>query len=402
MDPNHQNWARNLTYRATSIHAPRTLEELKTIIANSSRVKALGSKHSFSDIADTTGAHISLEHWREMTLNDGTVRIGAGVRYGELAQFLHERGCALPNMGSLPHISVAGAVSVGTHGSGNALGNLSTAVTAVNMVLASGQERRFDRSDPDFYGAVISLGALGIITSLELEVQPTFEMRQTVWLELPITTLQQHFDAIFASAYSVSVFTAWHDDTATQVWVKARAEALETDLSAFGATRAFTPVHPVPGMPAQNCTEQLGTLGPWHERLPHFRMEFTPSSGEELQTEYFVPRAHAVLAFQALHAIREHIRPHLQIGEIRVIASDEFWLSPNYQQDTVAFHFTWVKNWAEVQQVLPRIEAALEPFRVRPHWGKLHTMTGERVRSAYSRWDDFEALRARVDSNGSL
>jgi alditol oxidase len=392
----HQNWAGNLTYQARALVAPTTLEELQHLIAQSDLIKALGSRHSFSDIADTTGIHVSLEHFRELTLESNTVRVGAGIRYGELAAFLNERGYALHNMGSLPHISVAGAVAAGTHGSGNALGNLATAVTAVNMVLASGEQKRWTRADPEFNGVVISLGMLGIVTSVELEVQLAFQMRQNVWLELPNESLWQNFDAIFSSAYSVSVFTAWHDQTATQVWVKTRAEAPDVDLSIYGAAAATTPVHPVPGMPAQNCTAQLGEPGPWHERLPHFRMEFTPSSGEELQTEYFVPRAQAVPALQALHAIREHIRPQLQISELRTIASDELWLSPCYGRDSVGLHFTWLKNWAAVREILPRIEAALEPFEVRPHWGKLHTMTGERVRGAYSRWNDFEALRARV------
>ncbi|WP_329130044.1 FAD-binding protein [Streptomyces sp. NBC_01476] len=399
------NWAGNLTFSAARVHRPAGLSELRALVAGSRQVKVLGSGHSFSAIADTDGDLVDLRALpAEIDLDSatGTVRVAAAVRYAELARTLDSLGRALPNMASLPHISVAGSVATGTHGSGNANGGLGTSVRALDLITADGLTRTLSREkDGDtFDGAVVSLGALGVVTHLTLDTVPAFAMRQRVRTGLELGDATAHFDAITGAAYSVSLFTDWRAARFGQVWLKRLAGTPEPDLP--WTRPADGPVHPVPGADPVHCTPQDGEAGPWYERLPHFRSGFTPSSGEELQSEYLVPRAHAVAALEALAGLRGTIAPVLQICEVRTVAADRQWLSPAYGRDTVAFHFTWVKDTAAVRPVLGAIEAALAPFGPRPHWGKLFTTDPALVRAAYPRMADFLALVEETDPTGTF
>lgn len=405
------NWAGNFTYAAARLHRPGSLEQLQELMAGCRRLKALGTRHSFNSIADTTGDLISLERFEGIIALDRdrrTVTVEAGVRYGFLCQYLEGEGFALHNMASLPHISVAGACATATHGSGDDNGNLSTAVVALEMVTASGEVVALSRAqDPEqFAGVVVGLGALGVVTRLTLEVVPTFQVQQVVYENLPRAELEAHFEEIVSRAYSVSLFTKWQDETISQVWVKSRVMGSGSSNAAdpiwFGATLAPEDRHPIRHISAENCTPQRGIPGPWHERLPHFRMGYTPSSGEELQSEYLVPRKHAVAALRAIHRIGGLVDPLLQIGEVRTVAADDLWMSPCYRQSCVAFHFTWKKDWPGVRQVLPLLEEALAPFEARPHWGKLFTMTGERLRPLYEKLPDFQRLVVRYDPEGKF
>lgn len=392
------NWAGNVVFTPASLHRPGTVPELQRLVAGSDRVRALGSGHSFNRIADTAGTLVSvagLPGAIEVDTSAGTARMAAGVRYGELYRALDRAGLALPNTGSLPHISVAGAASTGTHGSGDRNRNLAAGISAVELVTATGDLVTLDRSDPPFPGAVLALGALGIMTSVTIEAVPAYEVRQDVFLDLPRPTLDASFDAILAAAYSVSVFLDWRRPVANQVWLKQRlGDPLVTGPEWYDAGRATEPVHPVTGMPPQHATEQLGVPGPWFERMPHFRLDFTPSSGDELQSEYLVPREHGPAALRALDTIAEDIAAVLQVSEIRTIAADDLWLSPSYQTDTVAFHFTWVPDAGAVSPVLAAIEDRLASYDVRPHWGKLfHRLPAEH----YPRLPDFRALRDSHD-----
>jgi xylitol oxidase len=398
------NWAGNITFAADRVHRPDSVDALRSLVAAHRRVRVLGSGHSFNTIADTDGALVELSGLPpESDIETGTgsgaptVRVAAGMRYAELARRLHENGYALPNMASLPHISVAGSVSTGTHGSGNANGGLATSVSAVELVTAEGdlvtlgREKDGDRFD----GAVVALGALGVMTSLTLDLVPGFEVRQHVFTGLELTDLDAHFDAITGAAYSVSMFTDWRAPRFTQVWLKQLAGAPAADFP--WAAPATGPMHPVPGMDPVNCTAQQGLAGPWHERLPHFRPGFTPSSGAELQSEYLVPREHALACLHALAGLREAIAPLLQICEVRTVAADRLWLSPAYGRDTVALHFTWVPDTAAVLPVLTLMEEHLAPYDARPHWGKVFTTDPARVRASYPRMADFQALAAETD-----
>lgn len=402
------NWSGNYRYHAAELLAPRTIPELQQAVAAATHCKALGTRHSFQGIADTPGAQISLEHLREIHLDPATQRvtIEAGVTYGELAPWLHQRGFALHNLASLPHISVAGACATSTHGSGIRNGSLATAVAAVEIVTADGQLRRFTRkNNADFSGTVVALGALGIAVRLTLDVEPTFEVAQTVYENLPFDTLEKNFLEILSAAYSVSLFTDWQQPRATQVWLKRRlgALALPTPAPEFhGATLATSDRHPLPGHDPIHCTRQCNAPGPWHERLPHFRMEFTPSSGTELQTEYYLPLEDAYRAIRAVEPLGSRIAPLLYVSEFRTIAEDDLWLSPCHGRPCFAIHFTWKPDWPAVQQLLPSIEAALAPFGALPHWGKLSTMEPARILSGYPRLHDFRELAHRCDPSGKF
>jgi alditol oxidase len=404
------NWAGNHTYLAGRLLEPESLDELQEYIRASPRLRMLGSRHSFNDIADTPDDQISLRRMPrifELDRTAGTVSVDGGVRYGELSGPLDAAGFALNNLASLPHISVAGACATATHGSGDRIGNLATAVAALEVVMADGEIAHLTRDrDPDvFSGAVVSLGGLGAVTSLTLQLQPAFRMRQDVYENLALADVVDHFDEITPSADSVSLFTDWRSPGFEQVWLKRRVsdgDAFEAPPDFFGATRATVPIHPIRRMSAAACTEQLGVPGPWHERLPHFRMDHMPSSGDELQTEYLVSRAQAVRALLAIDSIRDRFSALVQIAEVRTIAADDLWMSTAFGRASVALHFTWLPDWGAVQQVLPALEDALAPFEPRPHWGKLSTMSAEDVQSRYPRLPEFRDLLSRFDPAGKF
>jgi alditol oxidase len=399
------NWAGNVTFQADDVRRPTSVEELRGLVARSGKVRVLGSGHSFNDIADSSGVLVSLADMPavfELDSAGRTVRVGASLRYAEVGRRLNERGFALHNLASLPHISVAGSVATATHGSGDANANLATQVSAIELVTADGDlvELRRDRDGDRFRGAVVGLGALGVVVALTLDVLPAFEVRQYVYEGLPFAVLDEHLDDVLAGAYSVSLFTSWAGSTVDQVWVKSRHDAPPPERDWFTARPADGPRHPVPGISAAPCTEQLGVPGPWQERLPHFRPEFTPSSGVELQSEYLVPRRYAVAALHAVDAIRDQVAPVLQISEIRSVAADDLWMSTAYGTDSVAVHFTWIKDLVAVLPVLGLLEERLAPYEARPHWGKLFTTGPEALRSCYPRLPDFERLVRDHDPRG--
>ena len=396
-----RNWAGNVTYRAQRIAEPRSLDELAAVVVEEPRVRALGSRHSFTDIADTEGVLVSLAHLPgevEVDAAAGLARVPAGLRHGDLVPALDAAGVALANLASLPHISVAGAVQTGTHGSGDRIGTLGTQVTAVELVTAEGETLALRRGDADFAGAVVGLGALGVVTHLTLEVEPAYEIAQTVFEGVRWDDVLPEISAVTGAGDSVSMFTTWQDaDAIGQVWVKARPGHADHDaLRALGGREADGPRHPLPGIDPAPCTVQGGEPGPWFARLPHFRLEFTPSAGDELQSEYLVDRANAPAAIDALRRLAPRIAPALQVCEVRTMAADDLWLSPAYGRDTVGLHFTWRLDPDAVGAVLPLIEEAL-PDSARPHWGKVFAMDAATLAARYPRWRDFTALRDRLD-----
>ncbi len=387
------NWSGNYAYEAREVVEPATLGELVRAVTAADAAKALGSRHSFNDIADTAGTQVSLAGLiQPPRVGDDTVTVSAAMRYGELGQALTAQGLALHNLASLPHISVAGAISTATHGSGLALGNLSSAVRALRILRADGEFADLDPAHPDFAGAVVGLGALGLVTEITLATEPAFDVWQTVFDDLDWATVSQHFDAIMGTAYSVSLFTDWGERGVQQVWVKSRAGAV-TEL--FGRRASRVQRHPVGDNPGDFTTQQLGVPGPWNERLPHFRLEFTPSNGEEIQSEYLMPLESAPAAIEAVRSVADRFRHLLLVSEIRTIAADDLWMSTAYGRDSVAFHFTWLRDQAGVESALPAIEEALAPFDPRPHWGKVAMMTPRPPRL-----DDFRSLAERWDPHG--
>ncbi len=413
MTTSRTNWAGNLTYRATSLVEPGSVAELQEVVATHAgtghRVRALGSRHSFSTVADTDGVHVST---RALGLEVEVVTDAAGpvavvpgaATYAEVAPLLHERGLALHNMGSLPHISVAGACATGTHGSGDTLGSLSTAALAVEMVTASGELVRLDAGDPDFPGAVLSLGALGVVTRLWLRTEPTYEVTQRVWTDLPARAVGEELDAVLASGYSVSVFTDLHDpDVITSVWVKDRIDQPGTLAPVLAARASAThEVHPVPGVDPAATTAQGGVPGAWFDRLPHFRAGFVPSVGEELQSELFLPRAAAPSLIAALAEIADVVAPALMVHEIRSAAADDLWLSPLRDRDSVIAHFTWRPDAELVRPALRAVEDALGHWGPRAHWGKVTETPGLRAPAGAYDLASFAALARRLDPGGTF
>jgi xylitol oxidase len=405
------NWAGNYHFHAEQLLIPQSVEEVQQFVKNSNRVKALGAAHSFNGIADTPGDQISLRNLKSIELDRQAQRVsvGAGITYGELAPFLYEHGFALHNLASLPHISVAGACATATHGSGNQNGNLSTAICAMDLVTASGKIRTLSRENDGehFQGAVVHLGGFGVVTRVTLNLLPAFDVRQVVYENLSFDQLEHHLDEIFGSGYSVSLFTDWQNHRATQVWIKSRVPRGASKLPPikpefFGAKLATKNLHPIAGHSAENCTEQMGIPGPWYERLPHFRMNFTPSSGNELQSEYYVPREYAYQAIMAVEQLRDRITPHLFVTELRTVDGDDLWMSPCYKRPSLTIHFTWKPEWPAVSNLLPEIETQLAPYNARPHWAKLFTMNAQRLNALYPKALDFEQLMKQYDPEGKF
>jgi alditol oxidase len=395
-----KNWAGNYTYRAEKLHRPSTIEQVQEIIANAPGVRVLGSRHSFNDIADSSEL-VTLEAIPMDVVVDhvaNTVSFNAALKYGELVKTLNTEGVALHNLASLPHVSVAGAVATATHGAGDTNGNLATAVVGLELVTSDGEIIEASRGEPDFDGLVVGLGALGVVTRITLDVEPAYEVRQRVFEGLSWEALFENFDEITSCGYSVSVFTRWAESI-DQVWVKSRVteepEQVESEL--FGAVAATVDRHPIPELDAAPCTPQLGSPGLWSDRLPHFRMGFTPSSGEELQSEYQLPRRYAVEAIEAVRNLADRIQPILQVAEIRTVAADRLWMSMNYGEDTVGIHFTWKPDLEAVEEMLVSLETALAPFEARPHWGKLFNMDAAAITPLYERMPDFIRLVERLD-----
>jgi len=403
-----RNWAGNYSYQAPRIAHPENVAELQALVAGARRIRALGSRHSFNAIADTAGTLVVLDRLEpgiSVDPDNMTVTVSGGTRYGTLAEELQRQGFALHNLASLPHISIAGAIATATHGSGDANGNLATAVAGLQMVTADGSLLTARRGDPDFDGMVVGLGALGIVTELTLDIEPSFDVSQSVFEDLSWDLVLADFDAVTSSAYSISLFTDWSGDRIGQAWLKRRGTALASSPSPetfFGGVPATEARHPLPGVSGSNCTEQLGVPGPWSERLAHFRMEFNPSQGDELQSEYFIPREHAVDALRTMRRLSDAVTPLLLVGEIRTMAADKLWLSPNYGRDGIGLHFTWRQDQPAVEAVLPLIEAELSPFAARPHWGKLFDAGAAAVAPLYPRFGDFIALAGRLDPTGKF
>ena len=410
MTSHEHNWAGNITYKAANIHRPKTLTQLRDVVTRSQKLRALGTRHSFNDITECAGDWVSLENLEPTFAIDrarNTVTVNGNITYSQLSQQLHHEGFALHNLASLPHISVAGACATATHGSGDANGNLATAVAALEIMTATGDLVTFSRATQGekFAGAVVALGGLGLVTKVTLNMEPAFAMQQEVYEYLPVAQLEENFDAITASAYSVSLFTDWQHDTVNQVWLKRRlADATPLALAPtfFGAALAPTHRHPVTGRPPAPFTLQMGLPGPWHERLPHYRSDHVFVDVDEMQSEYFVPRHHAVAAMRAMAQLSEPLARVLGISEVRTIAADALWLSPCYEQACVGLHFSWRGDLPAVQKVLPVLEASLAPFEARPHWGKLFAMPPAQVQSFYPRLPEFRDLLHTYDPQGKF
>jgi xylitol oxidase len=404
-----KNWAGNLTYSTSNVFYPKTVEEVQQLVKQHSKLKALGTRHCFNTIADSKDNLLSTKELKKVISLDahaGTVTVEGGIKYGELAPYLDKHGFALHNLASLPHISVGGSITTATHGSGIKNGNLASAVRDLEIVIADGNVVHLSKTTDGekLNAAVVGLGAIGIITKVTLKIQPTYMMRQNVFTGMPMAQMKNNFEKIMSAGYSVSLFTDWQTDRVNEVWIKSKigTDTMHNGPEFYGAKAATKNLHPIIGLGAENCTEQMGLPGPWYERLPHFKMGFTPSSGKELQSEYFVPLHHAVEAIEAVSRLSKQIGPHLLITEIRAIAADDLWMSPCHKQTSVTIHFTWKQETEEVLKLLPLIEKELSPFNARPHWGKVFTMEPKVLESRYERLADFKKMVLEYDPTGKF
>lgn len=392
-----KNWAGNVTYLADSVVRPESMSQLAAAIDAAPKARALGSRHSFTNIADsatiidTTG----LPEFLELSADRSTVTVNGSMTYGRLAELLAPFRFAVHNLASLPHISIAGAIATGTHGSGDRNGNLASAVAGIQIMTPEGEIFSSTRGEPDFNGAVVSLGALGVVTGVTLDIGPAFSIEQRVYDGPSLTDLGESFDVVFSSAYSVSAFTMWRGQ-AEQVWVKHRVGDDQRTLPFVAATEKR---HPLLGIDAEACTGQFGVAGLWSDRLPHFKMEFTPSVGDEIQSEFFVDRADAAAAISAIDAIGGDLAEALLVSELRTIAADDLWMSPHVGRDSLAFHFTWIPDQAKAEDAAHRVADAISHLSPRAHWGKVFDPTQFDL-GQFERLADFHALTERLDPKG--
>jgi len=393
-----QNWSKNVDFNDRAYLQPESLAELQELVRTNQKIRARGTAHCFNEIANTSSYAINLAKMPKTITVDPekkSVLVAAGLTYGELAPVLHAQGWALSNMASLPHISIAGSISTGTHGSGIKNQNLANQVLALDLVTAEGELRHIDRANPAFNALVVGLGLGGVVYQYELKIEPTYEIRQVIYPEIPLDVLQRNFDQIMGTAYSVSYFTDWSSAQVGNLWCKFRDTEVIPE-SVGGSTKADKKYHPIPSVDPVACTEQLGVAGDWHDRLSHFKLEFTPSVGEEIQSEFFIDRKDASAAIEAVVQLGAEITPLLWITELRTIAADNLWLSGAFERDTLAIHFTWKKTDA-IYPVIEKVEAALRPFNYRPHWGKVFTADAEYLKSVYPKLGEFKALIEALD-----
>lgn len=408
MSISRQNWSGHTPFRAARFHQPTTVAQVQELVRQAEQIHVIGARHSFSDLCDTPGELLSLANLdNTVTINheQRTATVNAGITYGELCPQLQRAGYALHNLASLDHITVIGACMTATHGSGDTLGNLATAVAGLEMVTATGDLVTLcrDKDGDHFNGVVVALGALGVVTKVTLDLQPTYQIQQESYEKLPLTQVDEHFDAIMGAGYSVSFFPTWQDEWVDSLLVKHRLvddRPLAAPATFFGAT------HVIRERAADDWSDRYGTPksipGPWHERLPHFYFKDALLEGNELQSEYFVARQDAVAAMHAVARLGPQMTDILQVSEIRTMTADNLWLSMAYGQDTVGIHFNWHKKWAEIAPFLPILEKQLAPFQPRPHWGKLFALSSAQVQACYPRLADFRALARAYDPQGKF
>jgi len=420
------NWAGNVRFRPAGRAEPASTEQLQELVANAARVRVVGAGHSFSPLVATSGTLVSLRRLvrpAEVDAGTGEAWVSAGATYAEVGPELDRAGWALANLASLPQITVAGAVVTATHGSGSANRALSDAVTGLELVGADGTLHRLEGGA--LAGAVVSLGALGVLTRVRVRLEPSYQAAQRVWQDLPLVAALEHLGEVLDLGWSVSLFTDWRNpDRVDQVWVKQRLHTEPPDatgaaspaasdgrrlsgaddpagdaddlLDRLGARRATVQLHPLADGDPGAATEQLGRPGAWHCRLPHFRPDSSPSgAGAELQSEWLVDRADGADALGRLRGLADRLAGAVRVCEVRAVGADQAWLSPAYQRDSVALHLTWRPQPSVVWPLVAEIEAALADLGPRPHWAKLW-----QALPAIARADDFRRLVTSHDPAG--
>lgn len=397
------NWSENFTFEATGVERPKTIAQLQDVVAAAPRAKAVGTRHCFTRIADSPGGVLvdtsGLDVGVTVDHDTMTATVPAGWSYSKIVAELEAQGVALPNLASLPHVSIAGATATGTHGSGDTNQVMAACMSGIELVDGEGELRTIDSGHPDLKALSVGLGAFGIFTTLTVDVEPSYLVQGAYFRETSWQNLLDNLDDVMASAYSVNLHAAYSDTNVRGIWSKYRLEGSEPlDLpdELFGMTR-------VEGQLTPGKNTIINEPGPWSERLAHFTPESAPSAeGDELQTEYFVDRKHGAAAINALRKMGADLDPHLHGTEIRTVASDDLWLSPCYRRETLSLGMTWRKHEPEVRALLPRMEEALAPFEARPHWAKLFAYDRSALLDQFEHLDATLTLAESYDPNGTF
>ncbi|MBI1377317.1 MAG: FAD-binding protein [Frankiales bacterium] len=391
------NWAHNHAYAHERWAEPADVDELAGLVTSATRVRAVGSRHSFNELCDSDDLVVDLARLRQPPAVDPerrVVTVSPGVRFGDVARAVAEHGLALRNLGSLPHISVVGATATGTHGSGIANPVLATAVSRVRLVRADGSTSEHRRGDAGFPATVLSLGAAGIAVDMDLDLVPEFWIRQTRE-PVSLPDLLDDAEHILSEGYSVSIFTRW---AATE-----QSEVLRKTAVDPGSPGPL-PAASVPSLLLGDGDNLTPTDEPllWHDGLPHFRLDHQPSFGAEIQSEWFVPRERTAASLHAVAQLAPELAPHLLVSEIRSIAADELWLSPAQGRDSTCLHFTWKQHPEAVARLVRQVGTLLEPHSARPHWGKVFTADQPDWASLYPHLPDFVHVVEELDPAGTF
>lgn len=407
-----QNWSGGVRFKPQSIHYPRSEAELIAHVTQArceeQTLRLVGAGHSFPPLIQTPHHLVSLDRWQgieSVDISRMTAWVKAGTRLYNLNAELHKLGLALANLGDIDRQSIAGAVSTATHGTGLSLGNVSTQVTGLRLLCADGQIHRLDAQHPWFKAACVSLGALGIITAVELKVQPAYRLK----LELRKAKLSEvldDLDALLATHRHVEFFvfpgseyvqlklTNQSDEAPSARWQQHLNDLLLENMAFWGLSEISRRVPGATSKVAQLCGAAISNqvqVDDSHKIFANKRW----TRFEEM--EYNVPLGAFRTCLEGVLALiqEENLPVHFPI-ECRFVAADENWLSPSYQRPGayLAVHQYRGMPW---RYYFRMAEWIFKSHDGRPHWGKQHFLKYADFEQLYPRWADFQALRSELD-----
>ncbi|MCW4352420.1 FAD-binding protein [Hoyosella sp. YIM 151337] len=411
-----QNWSRTVTAYPARVLRPRSTDELCGMVRKAAEaeqtIRAWGSGHSFTPAAATNGWALdlsALSGFSDIDLTRRAVTVKAGTLLRDLNAALHTLGLALENLGDIDTQTVAGAISTGTHGTGARLGNLATQVLALELVQPDGSVVRCSAEEkPDLFAAArVSLGALGVISTVTLRCVPRFVLaanEQPEPIEQVLDTMQQAADAndhfeFFMFPYGCKALVKRNNRTADEPaplsWA---AEFLSYELienRAFAALCRLGRTVPASVKPAGRIADAVLSARAYRDWS--YRVFATPRKVRMVESEYAIPRGALAEVLTALRSLYGRLATPVAFPvEVRFSASDEIWLSPSYDRETayVAVHQFEGMPYLEYFR---EFEAIARAAGGRPHWGKLHTLASPELGALYPRFDDFVRLRDELD-----
>ena len=412
------NWAGDQSCHPIAIERPRTLDELRRLVADAGdagrTIRAAATGHSFTDIALTDGVMVRLDHLTRTLDFDGETglfRVEGGVVLAELNRAMHQSGVAFENLGDIDRQTVAGSVSTGTHGTGERFQNVSAQIAALELVTAGGELVTIDESEPDLLRAArVGLGALGIIYSVTVRTVPSYTLDR-VDSPKPLGDTLNRLDALNAGTDHFEFYAFPGTDIALcresrrtdeppaprhPALVYAQEVMLENWVGqAFALTaRRFPSQAPRLARIASRGVGRSRKVDSWHRVFAsERRIKFT-------EMEYGLPREHGRAAIERVLEVAAKPKHAVAFPiEVRFVAGDDSMLSPSHQRDTcyIAVHQDHHTAW---EPYFREIEAIAREYGGRPHWGKRHFQTAATLAPLYPRWADFAAVRSRLDPGG--